>query len=93
MPTYTYECKRCRKTYDIIQRITDSNLTVCPICMSRRFKKLISIPTIMTGSKTSSSPRKESVAAFTSEGLNCAMDPNFHHPSLGVRAVREKGKS
>lgn len=30
MPTYTYECEKCRVQYEKVQRISDSPDTVCP---------------------------------------------------------------
>ena len=30
MPTYEYECGKCRKTFDIFQSMKDASLTVCP---------------------------------------------------------------
>lgn len=31
MPTYTYECDRCGKSFDRVQKITDDVLTVCDL--------------------------------------------------------------
>ena len=30
MPTYEYECERCRKTFEIFQSMKDDSLAVCP---------------------------------------------------------------
>lgn len=30
MPTYEYECQKCRKTFEVVQSMKDSALTVCP---------------------------------------------------------------
>lgn len=92
MITYTYRCENCRRTYDIQQRISDLRLTKCPVCKSLGFKRVISVPTVITKSKTSSTSRQESVAAFGPGGLNCAMDPNFSAPALGVRLVLRRSK-
>jgi len=95
MPTYTYECDRCRKTYDIDQRMTDSHIEKCPACGSLRFKRIICAPMVLTKSKTtifrteSTSSMNERVAAFVPGGLNCSMDPNIRLPSLGVRIPRK----
>jgi putative FmdB family regulatory protein len=38
MPTYEYECGKCRKTFEIFQSMKDSALTVCPkekCCMKK----------------------------------------------------------
>ena len=30
MPTYEYECSKCRKTFELFQSMNDSALTICP---------------------------------------------------------------
>ena len=30
MPTYEYECEKCRKTFEIFQSMKDAALTICP---------------------------------------------------------------
>jgi putative FmdB family regulatory protein len=30
MPTYEYECTKCKKTFEIVQSMKDSALTTCP---------------------------------------------------------------
>ncbi|MFZ0712260.1 MAG: FmdB family zinc ribbon protein [Terrimicrobiaceae bacterium] len=30
MPTYEYECGKCRKTFEIFQSMKDASLTICP---------------------------------------------------------------
>lgn len=32
MPTYEYECKHCKKNFDLFQKITDKALDKCPKC-------------------------------------------------------------
>ena len=32
MPSYTYECGQCFKTFGAVQRITDTPLTTCEHC-------------------------------------------------------------
>lgn len=32
MPTYTYHCKECERTFEIIQKIKDKPLTSCVKC-------------------------------------------------------------
>jgi putative FmdB family regulatory protein len=40
MPTYEYECKRCRKTFDYFQSITAKPLSKCPVC-KEKIRRLI----------------------------------------------------
>lgn len=41
MPIYEYICKKCKKTFEIFQKITEKQKTKCPKCRGR-LKKLIS---------------------------------------------------
>ena len=40
MPTYEYECQKCKKHHDIMQNITAKALTKCPSC-SGKMKRLM----------------------------------------------------
>jgi len=44
MPIYEYACKSCGHTFDILQKITDDRLSVCPECNQPELKKLPSAP-------------------------------------------------
>jgi len=41
MPIYEYKCEKCRKHHEIMQKITEKPLTICPSC-GGAMKKLIS---------------------------------------------------
>ncbi len=41
MPTYEYQCQKCKKRHEALQSITAKPLTKCPKC-SGRLKRLIS---------------------------------------------------
>ncbi len=41
MPTYEYQCQKCRKPHEISQSITAKPLTKCPRC-GGRLKRLLS---------------------------------------------------
>lgn len=41
MPIYEYECLKCRKSHELMQKFSDPPLTVCPDC-GGEVKKLIS---------------------------------------------------
>lgn len=32
MPTYTYKCSECTHQFDIMQKMSDEKLTICPSC-------------------------------------------------------------
>lgn len=35
MPTYEYDCPKCRKTFEVFQSIKDKPLRTCPSCKGR----------------------------------------------------------
>jgi putative FmdB family regulatory protein len=41
MPTYDYECEKCKKTFEIFQSMKDSALTTCPkdLCRQKTWGK------------------------------------------------------
>jgi putative FmdB family regulatory protein len=41
MPIYEYRCNKCKKHHEIMQKITESPLTICPSC-GGTIKKIIS---------------------------------------------------
>jgi len=45
MPTYEYTCRDCGHTFDIVQKMTDEPLTVCPEC-GGSLRKVFAVPAI-----------------------------------------------
>src|SRR5438046_6875208 len=45
MPTYGYTCRDCGHTFDIVQRMADETLTICPRC-GGRLRKVFAAPAI-----------------------------------------------
>jgi putative FmdB family regulatory protein len=41
MPIYEYKCESCRKHHEIMQKITEKPLSICPSC-GGKMKKMIS---------------------------------------------------
>ena len=41
MPIYAYRCDECGFTKDLLQKISDPVLTVCPSCSKEAFKKQV----------------------------------------------------
>lgn len=41
MPIYAYRCDACGHAKDVLQKMSDSLLTVCPACGADRFKKQV----------------------------------------------------
>src|SRR5881628_2034001 len=49
MPTYEYECHKCRRTFEIRQRISEPALTVCDVCGGEVRRLLSAAPFILKG--------------------------------------------
>jgi putative FmdB family regulatory protein len=45
MPTYAYKCRDCGHTFDIVQKMTEDTLTICPRC-GGRLRKVFAAPAI-----------------------------------------------
>jgi putative FmdB family regulatory protein len=45
MPTYEYTCRDCGHTFDIVQKMSDDALTICPRC-GGRLRKVFAAPAI-----------------------------------------------
>jgi putative FmdB family regulatory protein len=41
MPIYAYRCAACGHAKDVLQKISDAPLTVCPACGQSRFEKQV----------------------------------------------------
>lgn len=41
MPIYAYRCEECGFTKDVLQKMSDPVLTVCPSCAKSSFKKQV----------------------------------------------------
>jgi len=49
MPTYAYECLKCRRVFEIRQRISEPALTVCDVCGGEVRRLLSAAPFILKG--------------------------------------------
>jgi putative FmdB family regulatory protein len=41
MPTYEYKCRACGYKFEVLQKITDDPLLVCPKCEEDKLKRVI----------------------------------------------------
>ncbi|MCL4491192.1 MAG: zinc ribbon domain-containing protein [Nitrospirae bacterium] len=79
MPIYEYECLKCGKNHEAMQKFSDAPLTVCPDC-SGELKKLISSTSfVLKGSgwyatDYASSDRKRAIEA--EKGSNGSKKPD-----------------
>ncbi len=44
MPIYAYRCESCGAKKDVLQKLSDAPLTVCPVCGTPTFRKQLSAP-------------------------------------------------
>ncbi len=42
MPTYQYRCNNCGNELEIVQKISENSLTLCPECGAESFERVIS---------------------------------------------------
>src|SRR5437660_8090654 len=49
MPTYEYECLKCRRVFEVRQRISEPALTMCDVCGGEVRRLLSSTPFILKG--------------------------------------------
>ena len=40
MPTYRYKCTSCEKEQEIVQKITEEKLIICPFCKAETFTRI-----------------------------------------------------
>jgi putative FmdB family regulatory protein len=51
MPFYEYECQKCGRHHEVLQKISDAPLKRCPDCGKSALKRLVSAPVFrLTGS-------------------------------------------
>ena len=41
MPIYEYQCQSCGHQFDVIQKVSDEKLTICPKCNEKKLKNLL----------------------------------------------------
>lgn len=44
MPIYAYRCEQCGHVQDVMQKLADAPLTVCPACGADAFRKQLTAP-------------------------------------------------
>ena len=81
MPIYAYRCDSCGVEKDVLQKLSDAPLTVCPECGAGSFHKKLSAPAFQLkgsgwyvtdfrdgGKKPAAAPEGASAAAKPAEG-------------------------
>jgi len=44
MPIYAYKCDACGHAKDVLQKMSDDTLTICPVCDAPQFNKQLTAP-------------------------------------------------
>jgi putative FmdB family regulatory protein len=44
MPIYEYQCAACGHQFEVLQKVSDKSISMCPDCGKDALKKLISAP-------------------------------------------------
>jgi len=80
MPIYDYRCTSCGVEKEVMRKMSDEPLTICPECGKETFVKQLSAAGFQlkgsgwyaTDFKGGSKPKEESAPAAASCGGNCA---------------------
>ena len=80
MPIYEYQCEstKCQHTFEVMQKMSDDPISVCPKCKGKHVKKLVSASSFVlkgSGWYQTDIARKEKAQkakAETSSGSYCA---------------------
>ena len=43
MPIYEYKCEKCNHELELIQKLSDEPLVICPECKKKSLKKILSV--------------------------------------------------
>jgi putative FmdB family regulatory protein len=88
MPIYEYKCGQCMRTHEVLQKLGDAPLRVCPVCRSKELKKLVSVPSIIISERRN----RPAAPPVRPGGISLdAVPDEFRHPRLGIAASRKPG--
>jgi putative FmdB family regulatory protein len=92
MPTYGYRCGSCGHEFEIVQKITDEPLRVCPKCQGMLTKKVYPAGVIFTGSGYYTTDYKSSSKGEGAASSNGA-GSSSEHSSDGNSKAETKSES
>jgi putative FmdB family regulatory protein len=84
MPIYAYKCESCGHAKDVLQKMSDDPLTVCPSCGQASFKKQLTaagfqlkgsgwyVTDFREGNKPAAAPAAEGAPAATTPASDAA---------------------
>ena len=79
MPTYQYQCNDCGRDLEVVQKFSDSSLTVCPSCEGTLRKVFSAVGVVFKGSGFYSTDNHTKSASKAATGDSST--PTFADPS------------
>lgn len=99
MPIYEYECQKCGKKHEVIQKFSDSPLTVCPECGGDLKKLMSNTSFVLKGSgwyltdyaKKPKDSEKSSQVKKTAEEKTAATSGSASEPKTEPKSEQKTG--
>ncbi len=89
MPIYSYRCESCEHTQDVLQKISDLPLAVCPACGASAFKKQVTAAGFqLKGSGWYATDFRNPPAAKADAKGNSEKDAGSAEPASGEKAAQ-----
>jgi putative FmdB family regulatory protein len=102
VPTYEYQCDKCRRIFEIRQRITEPALTTCEACGGSIRRLLSSAPFILKGdgwyvtdypSEARKKAKESEKPSSSDKGSGDKSTPSGDKPAGGEKSSGDKGSS
>src|SRR3954447_11103414 len=94
MPTYQYVCTECGEPLEVVQKLSDDPLTVCPACQARLRKVFSPVGVVFKGSgfyKTDSRSSRSSTSSSSSSAGGDAASASSSSSTDSTPAKTESG--
>lgn len=93
MPTYEYACRACGHVFDIVQKMSDDRLTICPEC-GGELRKVFAPPAIAfkgSGFYATDHGKKSNASSDTAEGDHKKKEEGTKEGAKESGAAKEGG--
>ncbi len=93
MPIYAYKCGSCGHAKDVLQRLSDAPLAVCPACGAASFSKQVTAAGFqLKGSGWYATDFKNGSKAAPASGTNSAQPADAGKTGEGAKPAESAGK-
>ncbi|RPH61835.1 MAG: zinc ribbon domain-containing protein, partial [Burkholderiales bacterium] len=93
MPIYPYRCDSCGAEKDVLQKLSDEPLTLCPECGARAFRKRLSAPAFqLKGSGWYATDFRDGGKKATAEAGSAAAEKDGKAAAAGSEGKGSEGK-